>query len=209
MLTEMVAAERRELAEVLDGLSEAQWNEASLCRGWTVRHLVAHQTMPFRYSTPRFVLELARSAGRFDRMADRVARRDASLPAPDLVAALRDNAEHPWRPPGQGLDAPLTHDVIHGLDVTDALRLGREVPSERLLPVLERLATPASRRYFGSQLGGVELCAEDVGWTSGVGAPLIGRGQDLVLLLAGRAIGSQPFAGAGVDRLQEATDARN
>lgn len=40
--TEMIAAECRELADVLDGLSEAQWDRPSLCRGWTVRHVVAH-----------------------------------------------------------------------------------------------------------------------------------------------------------------------
>jgi uncharacterized protein (TIGR03083 family) len=209
LLTEMIAAERRELAEVLDGLTEVQWEQPSLCPGWTVRHLAAHQTMPFRYSTGRFLRELARAAGRFDRMADAVARRDGMLPPSDLTAALRDNADHPWKPPGQGLDAPLTHDVVHGLDVTDALGVGREVPAERLLPVLERLATSSSRRYFGVGLDDVELRADDLGWTSGSGPPLVGRGQDLVLLLAGRPIGAERFAGAGVDRLEEATDARD
>lgn len=209
VLSEMITAERGDLAEVLDGLTEAQWEQASLCRGWTVRHLVAHQTMPFRYSTAQFLLELARSAGRFDRMADAVARRDGTLPTADLTAALRDNADHPWRPPGQGLDAPLTHDVVHGLDATDALGVGREVPRERLLPVLERLATPRSRRHFGIGLEDVELRADDLVWTSGFGAPLIGRGQDLVLLLAGRPIGIERFAGEGADRLKGITDARD
>jgi uncharacterized protein (TIGR03083 family) len=205
----MIAAERGELADVLDGLTAVQWEQASLCRGWTVRHLVAHQTMPFRYSTARFLLELARAAGRFDRMTDAVAHRDGMLPPSELTAALRDNADHPWKPPGQGLDAPLTHDVVHGLDVTDALGLGREVPAERLLPVLERLASSSSRRYFGVALDDVELRADDLGWASGSGAPLIGRGQDLVLLLTGRSIGAERFTGAGVDRIEEVTDARD
>jgi uncharacterized protein (TIGR03083 family) len=209
VLSDMIAAERVELAGVLDGLTDAQWEQASLCRGWSVRHLVAHQTMPFRYSTARLLLELARSAGRFDRMADAVARRDGLMPPRQLAAALRDNADHSWRPPGHSRDAPLTHDVVHGLDATDALRIDREVPAERLVPVLERLATPRSRRYFEVGLDDVELRAVDLGWASGSGKPIVGRGQDLVLLLAGRPIGTERFAGEGLDRLEEVTHARN
>jgi len=93
MIRDWIAAERRELAVLLDGLSAEQWDAPSLCAGWTVRHVVAHLTMPFRYSTPVFVLKLAAAGGRFQRMSDAVARRDAALPAAQLIAAVRDNAE--------------------------------------------------------------------------------------------------------------------
>jgi uncharacterized protein (TIGR03083 family) len=52
-----IAAERSELAEVLGGVSSDSWDAQSLCAGWRVREVVAHMTMPFRYSRRRFVIE--------------------------------------------------------------------------------------------------------------------------------------------------------
>ena len=125
-----IAAERTELAEVLGALSPDAWEAQSLCAGWRVREVVAHMTMPFRYSTRRFVLEVIKDRGRFNRMADRCAHRDATMPTGELVAALADNAQNPWRPPGGGLEGALVHDVIHGLDINVALGIDRKVPEE-------------------------------------------------------------------------------
>src|SRR5580693_4456496 len=64
-IQDMIAAQRGELAAVLDALPVSGWDEPTLCAGWRVREVVAHVTMPFRYSGGRFVVELARSRGRF------------------------------------------------------------------------------------------------------------------------------------------------
>lgn len=111
---EAIAAERQELAAVLADLPAQMWDARTLCTGWRVREVVAHMTMPFRYSGPRLVVELLNARGNFNRMADRCARRDAaSLPAGELAAALGDNASHPWKPGRGGFGGALTHDVIH------------------------------------------------------------------------------------------------
>jgi uncharacterized protein (TIGR03083 family) len=182
----MIAAERRDLAGVFGGLPDRSWDLPTLCAGWRVREVVAHMTMPFRYSTPRFITELVRSGGRFHRMADRCARRDAAIDADELVSALRDNATYPWKPPGGGFEGALTHDVIHGLDITVPLGIGRRVPDERLRTVLSGLSTPKTLKYFGAGLDGVELRADDLDWSFGSGTPLSGAAQDLVLVLCGR-----------------------
>ena len=85
-IRDMIAAERAELAEVLAGLPAARWDDPTLCAGWRVREVVAHITMPFRYSGRRFAFELARSRGKFNAMADRCARRDAAVMSPDELA---------------------------------------------------------------------------------------------------------------------------
>lgn len=88
--------------------------------------------MKFRYPLPRMVLELVKARGDVNRMADRRARQDAArLSTAELVSAIRDNADHPWKPPVGGITAALGHDVIHGLDITVALGIERRVPQDR------------------------------------------------------------------------------
>ena len=181
-----VTAERTELAEVFAGLTPQQWDAPSLCAGWRVREVLAHTTMPFRMGAGGFVWEMLRSGGRFSRMADRVARRDAArMPAGDLVRCLRDNVAHPWSPPGGGPVGALSHEVIHGLDSTVSLGLDRRVPTDRLGLVLDAMR-PRNVGYFGVDLTGVQLAATDLDWTWGTGDPLRGFAQDLLLVVCGR-----------------------
>ncbi len=195
-LAALIAAERRELADLLAGLPPEAWEQPSLCAGWRVREVVAHMTMPFRYSTPRFAFELARSRGNFTAMADRCARRDAAAPAAELTAWLRDNAEYPWRPPGGGLAGALTHDVIHGLDITVALGIDRTVPASRMSIVLDGVTSAGSLKHFGTSLAGVSLRADDLDWSAGSGRPVTGKAQDLALAVAGRRLPAGLLTGA-------------
>lgn len=199
-LTQMIAAERRDLAELLAGLPAAAWESPTLCAGWRVRDLVAHVTMPFRYSSGRFAFELLRSGGRFGAMADRCARRDAAAPAAELLAALRDNVTHPWKPPGGGYAGALTHDVIHGLDASLPLGIDRRVPRDRLRVVLDSITAPAARKHFGTDLGGIELRASDMTWSFGSGQPVSGTAQDLALVLCGRKLPPGRLAGEQASR---------
>ncbi|HCU94809.1 MAG TPA: hypothetical protein DHU96_19750 [Actinobacteria bacterium] len=183
---EAIAAERRQLADLLAGLPPASWDAASLCAGWRVREVVAHMTMPFRYSGARFMIEMMKARGNFNRMADRSARRDAALPAEVLVASLRDNEQTPWKPPGGGLEGALTHDVIHGLDITVPLGTGRNVPEQHLRIVLDAITQPRSRKFFGADLAGIQFRAGDLDWSFGSGTPVTGQAQHLALALCGR-----------------------
>ena len=185
-ITASIAAERRELAAILGGLPPESWDSPTLCAGWRVREVVAHITMPFRYPPPRFAFEMIRSRGNFNRMADRCARRDAAAAPDQLAAALRDNEQNPWKPPGGGYQGALTHDVIHGLDITVALGLGRQIPAERLRIVLAGVTAAKSVRFFGTDLDGIELRADDLDWSFGSGTPVSGSAQDLALVVCGR-----------------------
>ncbi|MFB7180903.1 maleylpyruvate isomerase family mycothiol-dependent enzyme [Streptomyces sp. NPDC056257] len=181
-----VAAERRELADVLDALAPAQWDAPSLCGGWRVREVAAHMSLGFRTSLPGFAAELLRARGNLHRMTDRTARRDAAAFGPrELAALLRENAGHPWKPPAAGRTGALAHDVVHGLDITTALGHPRRVPEDRLRLLLDAV-TPRTLRFFGADLTGLRLRADDLDWSHGNGTPLYGNAQDLLLLLFGR-----------------------
>jgi uncharacterized protein (TIGR03083 family) len=196
-IRKMIAAERGALASVLGDLPPGTWDSPTLCDGWRAREVVAHITMPFRYPGPRFMLELARSRGRFNMMSDRVARRDAqSLSPAQLTAAIRDNVQHPWRPPGGGYLGALNHDVIHGLDITVPLGIDRRIPADTMSVVMANITTAKTLRYFGVDLTGISLQATDLDWTYGSGAPLLGSAQDLALVLCGRKLPANRLGGA-------------
>lgn len=205
----MAAAERHAQLGLYRTLSDDEWDAPSLCGGWRVREVLAHTTMPFRWSVPRLLVGVVRARGSFDRFADRAARADAAALAPDaLVATLAANVGHPWAPPGGGPLGALSHDVIHGLDV--ALALGRtgHVAPERVTTVLTAMR-PAHLRSFGTSLDGLTLVATDTGAVRGpAGDPSAGadevRGTAAHLLAAvcGRAVPDDALTGPGAHRLR-------
>ena len=181
-----IADEYRQLADVLESLPPASWDAPTLCAGWRVREVVAHLTLPVRSSKARFVFEVVRARGNINRMFDRCARRDATLPTTELVAALRADDLHAWKPPGGGYEGALIHGVIHGLDITVPLGVERRIPEERIRIVLDGLTQRKSLEFFGADLHGIELRADDFEWSFGSGAPMSGSAQDLALVVCGR-----------------------
>ncbi len=199
-MMDIIATHRRSLAAALGTLTADQWRSPSLCAGWTAAHVLAHQTMPFRISEADFMAGLQRCGGNFTKFSDEVAERDSKLPPAALVAVLRDNAETPWVPPGGGLTGALTHDVIHGLDITWPLGLEYEIPQPATITTLDALVSTGSRTLFGFPLEGIRVAASDMDWSAGDGAELTGRSRDLVPLLAGRTVPREHFDGEGAAR---------
>ncbi|WP_042367936.1 maleylpyruvate isomerase family mycothiol-dependent enzyme [Streptacidiphilus neutrinimicus] len=181
-------AERERLAALLAELTPAQWDAPSLCAGWRVREVVAHLTFPFRTKPLRFVAGLAAARFNFSRYADTAARRDASrMSADELLRSLRDNVRHPWQPPGGGQVGALSHDVIHGLDITEPLGLPA-APPERVATVLANAdANPRALAYFGVDLTGLTLRATDADIAFGTGDDVLALpAKDLLLTITGR-----------------------
>lgn len=184
-LTPHVRAERGRLAGLLAGLQDDEWDSPSLCRGWRVREVVAHITMPFHTSLPRVVVGLAAAGFSFDRYADRAARRDAArMSGAELLAVLRANIANPWQPPGGGPAGALSHDTIHGLDITEPLGLPSP-PAERIALVLAN-TTPRSLAYFGVDLAGTQLRGTDADVRIGDGEPVETPVKDILLTITGR-----------------------
>lgn len=190
-LARETAAERERLADLYAGLTAAQWAAPSLCAGWRVREVLAHVTMPYRHSGLRVVGGILAARGDFNRFADRAARQDtARVSDAELLACLRANLQHPWRPPRGGQVGALSHDVIHGLDVTEALGLPR-VPPDRVRHVLAG-AGPRALAFFGTDLTGVRLVATDTDLSLGEGPDVVELpAVDLLLRVTGRRAATQ------------------
>jgi uncharacterized protein (TIGR03083 family) len=182
-----VAATYGGLAGLLGTAPGGTWDAPTLCEGWQVRHVVAHVTMPARLTPAQFGAEMAAAGGDFAVLSDAVAARDATLPADDLLAALRSPTLHAWQPPGGGAAGALNHAVIHSLDVTVALGRPAVAPDDAVVAVLDQL-TAADGAIFGIDLTGVRLEADDTGWSWGSGDVVRAGGGQLVALLSGRTL---------------------
>ena len=190
-LDAMVAAEFAALADALEPLGPDGWSADSLCAGWTVAHVVAHVTMAARYPADRFAAELSADGYDFTRTSDRLAATDATLPPTALVADLRSDTMASFAQPGGGMAGSLSHVVIHGLDVTVPLALGRVGADEAAAVVLDQLVATGERTVFDVDTAGLALSATDLDWTHGRGTPVVASGAELILALAGREGGAR------------------
>ena len=175
-LADAIAGEYGALADLLEASDASVWDAESLCEGWRTREVVAHMTMPARYSGPAFMAELEAAGGDFTRLSNTVAARDGALDVSALLADLRSDVLHAWQPPGGGPQGALTHCVIHALDIVEAVPLEHRVPDDRISRVLGIIAAPDAPNLFGVDLSGVELRADDLDWRYGSGSPVTGRG---------------------------------
>src|ERR1700754_1247953 len=105
-----VADERRGIANLLHGRSDAQLATPSLCAGWDVKTVAAHIVSTVLDGTSVF-LRVAVRRGGMARAIDHLARQRAQLPAAEIIDSLRRCADRPISPPLFGPLDPLA-DVL-------------------------------------------------------------------------------------------------
>ena len=197
--------ERLGLADVLDDLAPAEWEQPSLCAGWRVRDVAAHLALA-QTGAGRAAVDLLRAGGRLQRMIHDTAVRHAGSPTEQLIAQLRSMAGSRRTAPGVTPLEPLLDVLVHGQDI--AVPLGRP----RTMPVAA--ATTAATRVwdlpwpmsttFGARrrLAGLRLVATDTDWAVGEGDPVEGPIQALLMVLTGRtAAVRDELSGPGASRL--------
>ena len=119
---ELVGQTRRDVADLVEGLSAEQRKQPTLCGDWTPHEVLAHLTMFVDVGLPSFFFNMAKSGFDYDKMADGYATRTASeRSVEDLAAALRAKATKgppmPMFPPELNLaDVAIhTQDIRRGL----------------------------------------------------------------------------------------------
>lgn len=198
-----IAAQRLQLADVLEGFDEAQWRTPSLCAGWTVRDVVGHLITPFAFGTTRMLLRIARHGFHFDRAIDVMARQLAQRPTPELVAILRAHAQTRWAPPGVGPEAPLSDIVMHTQDICRPLGITPPVDDDAARTILAFLVSRKGRAITKpAWLAGLHLLPDDLDWSWGEGAEVRGPAAALIMTLGGRAVGFAELTGAGLGLLR-------
>ncbi|MBK6872283.1 MAG: maleylpyruvate isomerase family mycothiol-dependent enzyme [Kineosporiaceae bacterium] len=163
-----ITDERVRLADLLDGLDEFEWATASLCSGWTVRDMAGHLVMPLAtpHPIPRFLVDMIRARGSFDRVNRMATARFAVRPTTELVDLLRRHAGSHFVAPTMPPTASLAEILVHGQDIRVPLGVDDAGPVQRWTAALGFLLTPAARRGFvGGRLPALRWLATDAEWS--------------------------------------------
>lgn len=195
---EVIAKQRRALADDLDRLSESQWKTPSLCSDWTVHQLVGHLVVMHKTSTPKWLFLTAKARGNWDRANSKLSAREGARATAELVAELRRVAESHAIAPGFTSSAPLTDILIHSQDVRLPLGVQSEQPTAAYRDVLDLLVTKKAKGAFvPKQLPGLRFVASDLDWTYGDGPTIEGTAADIALAMTGRTARLDALGGAG------------
>jgi len=194
----MIGAERAALVEALETLAPEDWDQPTLCAGWSVRDLVAHIDVAACQTPARFLKGMAVSGFRFNTMVEKDIRTMSSGKAPaDLVDVLRSRVATRNGPPGPEL-AMLGEVVVHGEDIFRSLGSYRHHPVAHVVAVADfykgsNLLTGTKKR-----ISGLTLRATDADWSHGIGPEVTGPMIALVLAMSGRRLPLDDLKGDGV-----------
>lgn len=197
-LMSMARDERADLAEFLATLTPQQWDEPSLCSGWTVKDVVAHMVSYEELSTPGLLKRFAK--GWIVRANQVGVDEFAGLSAQQLLDFLRAHLQPRGLTAGFGGMIALVDGTIHHQDIRRALGRPRHVPADRLVRVLG-LVPGNPRIGAGRRIRGLRLRATDVDWEHGRGPGVTGPGEALLMAMAGRPAALADLDGPGLDTL--------
>ena len=203
--------QRARTADLLEQLTDEQWEHPSLCEGWTVRHVAAHLTLQqqrlgdfaaFTARHPRMLRSLTLNAT----IHDSALIQARVLSSQEIIARIRGmigSRKH------NVLVTPLetlTDILVHSQDM--AIPLGLDLamrPASAALAATRRWDTRSSwldTVFHRIPLGGYRLAATDTDWTRGAGLEVEGPIAAILLLLTGRSVALDRLTGAGVDALR-------
>jgi uncharacterized protein (TIGR03083 family) len=202
---QVVAAQRRSLVELLESLTEDQWNHPSLCAGWRVRDVVAHLVTGADPPSPWTMIgEAVRARGNMLRLSRDLAIRQGEQPADVLAGLLKAHADGRRLPlPGVTNFRDMVTDLlVHGQDIAIPLGLARPMPVDAAAVAATRVWTMGWPHMAKRKLRGLRLTATDIDWTVGDGAPVEGPIAALLLLVTGRHALVDQLSGEGVASLR-------
>jgi uncharacterized protein (TIGR03083 family) len=208
---QVIAEQRIRLADLLDGLTDAEWLAPSLCAGWRVCDVAAHVALAAQPpGIGTMVKSAVRARGRFHRLNHDTAVAHAARPTARLVAEIREHAYSRRLPAVTNYRNVVPDILVHAQDI--AIPLGRDhpMPIEGARAGADRVWTMGWPFWARRRLRGIRLAATDTTWSAGTGsAEVSGPIGVLLLLLTGRTAVALPrLTGPGTAYLEAVTRSR-
>jgi len=196
-----VAAERGALADDLADLTPQQWRTESLCEGWTVREVLAHQSGTASMNTPKFLSRLAAAGFSIPRYAQREIPRHLGDSPRATLTEFRDRQHSTSCPPGPKVTW-LGEAIVHAEDIRRPLGIAHDYPPAAVRKVLDFYARTDLVLGVRSRIKELRLSATDDDWSRGTGPLVEGRLIDLLMAATGRGAACESLTGDGVSTLR-------
>ncbi|SNR34721.1 maleylpyruvate isomerase family mycothiol-dependent enzyme [Blastococcus mobilis] len=196
----LARAEREDLLALLESLSPQEWQQPSLCEGWTVHDVVAHVLSYEELAARQLASRFAKGRFRTDRVNGIGLAEYGTRRPQELVELLRRHLTPRGLTAGLGGAIGLTDGMIHQQDIRRPLARPSPIPAERLVPALwTALFAPVVRGVVRTR--DVRLVATDLEWAFGRGPQVHGTGEALLMAIAGRRGLTGELTGPGAHRL--------
>lgn len=179
-----IDSERSWLADLLESLPQAAWDQASLCQGWNVRDVGAHLT--FSQARLRDVAwPAARTGFRYNAMIDYAAVH-SPLTHEQIVTKLRGFVGSRRRAPFVTELEPLLDVLVHSQDICLPLGIQHPMPVDAAVAAADRVLSLRGPMRLWEPPRAVRLVATDTDWAYGDGPVREAPIQSHLLALTGR-----------------------
>ncbi|MCZ4500404.1 MAG: hypothetical protein JWQ74_2959 [Marmoricola sp.] len=196
-----VAAERGALADDLEGLSNEQWQQKSLCQSWTIEQTLAHMTATAHLTPAAFLGAFAKAGFSFDKFATAQIKKHMGAVNTDTLAGFRSIQHSTKSPPGPKASW-LGEAIVHAEDIRRPLGIPHTYDSAALLEVADFYQGSNALIGTKSRIAGLALHATDMSWDHGTGEDVAGPMISLLMAMTGRAVACDDLTGAGVEKLR-------
>jgi uncharacterized protein (TIGR03083 family) len=179
-----IDTERSRVADLLESLPKAAWEQHSMCEGWSVRDVGAHLT--FSHARLRDVAWPAvRTGFRYNEMI-RYTALHSPLTHAQIVAKLRGFVGSRRRAPFVTELEPLLDILVHSQDICVPLGIKHPMPVDAAVAAADRVLSLRGPMRLWDPPRGVRLVATDADWAYGEGAEKEAPIQSHLLTLTGR-----------------------
>jgi uncharacterized protein (TIGR03083 family) len=193
----VIHAERKALADQLEGIGDEAWGTRSSCPDWSVQDVLAHMTATSKLSTASFFPKLIGSGFSLKKLQAKDIARERGSSGPEALAGFTARVDSTGRPPGP-LATMLGEVIVHSEDIRRPLGLTRAYPPEAVIQAADFYK--GSNLILGTKarIAGVRLRATDAEWSHGDGPSVEGPMLSLLLSMTGRQAALDDLAGDGV-----------
>jgi uncharacterized protein (TIGR03083 family) len=200
---QVIVTERLRLADLLDELSDGDWDQPSLCAGGSVRDVAAHMTLQqlgaraaagmmitYRGNTDRAIWECAR-------------KRSAAWPTGKIIAEIRGTAGSRRHNFGVTYRETLIDVLVHAQDIAIPLARPHPMPPEATATAATRVWTMRWPPPFPARrvMERFRVTATDIDWSAGQGPRVSAPIGAILLLSAGRIAALPHVSGPGPAQL--------
>jgi len=195
-----IHAERRALADDLADLTPEQWAMPSLCDGWTIHDVLAHQLSAEKMTPPKFFKNMVAARFDFGRFAGKQVEIEGAGGPAATLAAFRAESGRTNAPPGPK-DTWLGEAFVHGEDIRRPLGIKRDYPLDQVARALAFYAKSQAVIHSRKRIAGLTLKATDTEYQVGTGPVVEGPVMSLLMAAGGRKAALGDLTGPGLEIL--------